>query len=173
MDQLQYQWISGTVPKNVLSDNQKKFHIFPEVLSEQDGFCICWEKGCLFFRPSVLFRFILKRLISFFMYMKESFPSPVKIIRIDFPTGVPSYFHPPVMSPSRLKKGAAAIFRCIFPDFRCRTTSRCFPKHSGFRQKVVTCSRFFTPWSICTNFRQILRKILCFYVKLPCGLPIF
>lgn len=73
----------------------------------------------------------------------------------------------------QIEKGAAAIFRCIFPDFRCRTTSRCFPKHSGFRQKVVTCSRFFTPWSICTNFRQILRKILCFYVKLPCGLPIF
>ena len=49
MDQLQYQWISGTVPKNVLSDNQKKFHIFPEVLSEQDGFLHLLGKGMFVF----------------------------------------------------------------------------------------------------------------------------
>ena len=57
MDQLQYQWISGTVPKNVLSDNRKKFHVFPAVLSEKDGFVHLLGKGMFTFPTSCYLSF--------------------------------------------------------------------------------------------------------------------
>lgn len=73
----------------------------------------------------------------------------------------------------QIEKGRCRYFQMYLSGLSLPHYLTLLPEALRFPAESSDLFSLFTPWSICTNFRQILRKILCFYVKLPCGLPIF
>lgn len=66
MEQLQHQWISGNVPKNVLSDNMKNFTSFPLSTTADDGFLHLLGKGIYSFPTNCSLTFQVEAPYHFF-----------------------------------------------------------------------------------------------------------
>lgn len=85
MEQLQHHWISGNVPKQVLSDNMKNFISFPLSGDTDDGFIHLLGKGTYLFPTSCSLTFRINAPYHFF-YLYEgalSVSDGVHICRLD------------------------------------------------------------------------------------------
>ncbi len=70
MNHLHYEWISGTVPKNVLSENEKNFITFAATGTDDDGFVHLLGKGTHTFPTSCLLTFHIEAAYQF-LYVYE------------------------------------------------------------------------------------------------------